>query len=185
MLIHWGFGVPSIWKKGERCSKVRRAFLSGRTTAERKISQLQKQDPMLPLLPAFSHPEMTDKSSLREMWASPSFLLSLGDAGDLRPVQQGAWLTPEPSRGPACLGPALLSRSAALLWLQTLKAGKTQGTNSPSLHCSSALAAPAKTEGGKIWSPGAPSARPARRVCPLGSVQLQPPGREPGGALST
>lgn len=62
---------------------------------------------------------MMDKSSLQEMWALPSFLLSLGDAGDLRPVQQGVQLTTEPSHGPARLGQALLSHPPALLWLQT------------------------------------------------------------------
>lgn len=113
-----------------------------------------------------------DKSSLQEIRASPSFLLKLGDAGDPRAVQQGAQLTPEPPRGLACLGPALLSHSPALLWLQTRKTGlgnltgKTQGANSPSPHCSAVLTAPAKAEGGEIRSPGVPSPRPAPRVCP-------------------
>lgn len=184
MLIHWGFGVPSIWKEGERCSEVKRAFQGGRTTAERKNSTSEAR-PTLPLLPASSHPEVIDKSFLWERWASPPFLLSLGEAGDLRPVQEGAQLTPEPSHGPACLGPALLSHSPALLWLQTLKARKIQGTNSPSPHCSSALAAPAKVERREIWSPGVPSPRPAPRVCLPGLVQPQPLGREPGGTLNT
>jgi len=64
-------------------------------------------------------------------------------------------------------GSAVLRCSPALLWLQTLKAGKTQGTDSPSLHCSSALAAPAKPERGEVPSqalyPG--SARWARFSC--------------------
>lgn len=61
MLVDRGFGVPGVWKKGERYRRVRGASLGGRTRAEKKKTfPIQKQDPMLPLLPAFGYPKMME-----------------------------------------------------------------------------------------------------------------------------
>lgn len=87
-----------------------------------------------------------------------------------RGVQQD--LTPEPSHGPVCLGPALLSCSPALLWLQTLRA-----TNSCSLHCSSCPHCSCKGRERGSSEPRSPEPQSCPRVCPPSSVQQQPAGR--------
>lgn len=132
-----------------------------------------------------------DESSLQEMWDSPSFLLSLGDAGDLKPVHHGAQQTPDLSRRLASLSPALLSHSPELLWLKTRKTGlgnltgKTRGTNCSRPALQRCPGCSCKGGEREDLEPSSPKPQTCTHGCPARLSSAAAPGREPGEVLGT